>query len=218
VPNLVTELRTGATRVGRFGWKAQVPTLHQFSGDAYVNEVGVTNPEFPSENCPQGDCAKLAFDPDPALNDDGENVEHFEDYMTLLAPPPAAVRAPRTEAGSQVFRRLGCANCHTPSLVTGLSPVLALSRKVFSPYSDFLLHDMGALGDGIEQGQASGRQMRTAPLWGLSARPAYLHDGRAKSVADAIIAHAGQGTDARNRFLRLGFGSRAALLAFLSSL
>jgi CxxC motif-containing protein (DUF1111 family) len=218
VPNLVTELRTGATRVGRFGWKAQVPTLHQFSGDAYLNEMGITNPEFPSENCPQGDCGTLAFDPMPTLNNDGEGVQHFEDFMTLLAPPPGAGRGPHIEAGSQVFRRIGCANCHTPSLVTGSSPVPALSRKVFSPYSDFLLHDMGALGDGIEQGLASGRDMRTAPLWGLSARPTYLHDGRAKSVADAIIAHAGQGADARNRFLRLGFGSRAALLAFLSSL
>jgi CxxC motif-containing protein (DUF1111 family) len=117
-----------------------------------------------------------------------------------------------------VFQRIGCANCHTPSLVTGFSPVAALSRKVFEPYSDFLLHDMGALGDGIEQGRASGSQMRTAPLWGLSARPTYLHDGRAKSVSDAITGHSGQGAESRVRFLRLDPNSRAALLAFLRSL
>ena len=218
VPNLVTEIRTGATRVGRFGWKAQVPTLHQFAGDAYVNEMGITNPEFPDENCPQGDCASLAFNPAPGLNNDGEGVEHFFDFMTLLGPPPRAGRSFATEAGALVFRRIGCANCHTPSLVTGYSPIPALSRKVFQPYSDFLLHDMGALGDGIVQGRAGGRQMRTAPLWGLGSRSLYLHDGRASSVDDAILGHSGQGAPSRSRFARLDPGSRAALLAFLRSL
>jgi CxxC motif-containing protein (DUF1111 family) len=218
VPNLVTEIRTGATRVGRFGWKAQVPTLHQFAGDAYVNEMGITSPEFPVENCPQGDCAPLAFNPVPTLNNDGEGVEHFFDFMTLLGPPRRSDRRFLAQAGEQVFRRVGCANCHTPSLVTGYSPVPALSRKVFQPYSDFLLHDMGALGDGIVQGRANGREMRTAPLWGLSARGVYLHDGRARSVQDAILGHSGQGAESRSRFARLGPGSRAALLAFLQSL
>jgi CxxC motif-containing protein (DUF1111 family) len=218
VPNLVTEIKTGATRVGRFGWKAQVPTLHQFSGDAYLNEMGITSPEFPTENCPQGDCGKLAFNPVPTLNNDGADVERFADFMTLLGPPPRGPRSFQTEAGGAVFYRIGCANCHTPSLVTGFSPIPALSRKTFQPYSDFLLHDMGALGDGIEQGRARGRQMRTAPLWGLSARPTYLHDGRAKSVDDAILGHSGQGAESRARFQRLDGGARSALLAFLRSL
>jgi CxxC motif-containing protein (DUF1111 family) len=218
VPNLVTEIRTGATRVGRFGWKAQVPTLHQFSGDAYLNEMGITSPEFPTENCPQGDCGKLAFNPVPTLNNDGEDVDQFTDFMTLLGPPPRGPRSFQTEVGSAVFYRIGCANCHTPSLVTGFNPIPALSRKVFQPYSDFLLHDMGALGDGIEQGRARGRQMRTAPLWGLSARPTYLHDGRASTVEGAISAHSGQGAESRARFRQLDGGARAALLAFLRSL
>jgi len=96
--------------------------------------------------------------------------------------------------------------------------VAALANKVFQPYSDFLLHDMGELGDGIVQGNAGGSQMRTAPLWGLGARHAYLHDGRAKSVEDAILAHAGQGAGARTQFLRLNPVIRSALLAFLGSL
>jgi CxxC motif-containing protein (DUF1111 family) len=181
--------------------------------------MGVTNPEFPDKNCPQGDCSELAFNPVPTLNSDGEDVDHFTDFMTLMAPPPrgsTAFQGPQD--GEQVFRRIGCANCHTPALVTGASSIPALDHKVFQPYSDFLLHDMGTLGDGIAQGAASGSQMRTAPLWGLSARHTFLHDGRAKSPAEAIEAHAGQGRWARAEYYHLNPQQRAALLAFLGSL
>jgi len=218
-PSMVTEIGTGATRVGRFGWKAQVPTLHQFSGDAYLNEMGVTSPEFPNENCPQGDCGLLVFNPQPGLNNDGTDVDRFTDFMKLLGPPQRNPdRVFHAQAGENAFRRIGCANCHTPALVTGYSPVAALSHKVFQPYSDFLLHDMGRLGDGIAQGGAGVREMRTAPLWGLSARTTYLHDGRARSVQDAILAHGGQGADARARYERLNPVIRAAVLSFLSTL
>jgi CxxC motif-containing protein (DUF1111 family) len=218
VPNMVTEIRTGALRVGRFGWKGQVPTLHQFSGDAYLNEMGFTSPEFPLENDPQGNHGALGFNPVPAMNDDGEGVEKFFDFMTLLGPPPRGAPTQLTDAGSDVFRKIGCANCHTPTLVTGTHAVAALSRKSFQPYSDFLLHDMGTLGDGIVQGRASGRQMRTAPLWGLTARPTYLHDGRARTVEGAVLGHSGQGAGARDRYSRLDLRDRYALLAFLKSL
>src|SRR5881628_1190783 len=157
-PNMVFDIAAGRTRVGRFGWKAQVPTLHQFSGDAYLNEMGFTSPDFPDENPPQGNREVLAFNPVPALNDSGENIEEFADFMILLGPPPRGPKSYLTEAGGLVFRQIGCASCHTPTLITGDSPVQALSRKVFHPYSDFLLHEMGMLGDGIVQGQARGRQ------------------------------------------------------------
>lgn len=217
-PNMVQEIPTGAIRVGRFGWKAQVPTLHQFSGDAYLNEIGFTSPEFPDENLPQGNREVLAFNPAPALNDSGENVEEFADFMTLLGPPPRGPRSYLTELGGQVFRQIGCASCHTPTLITGDSPVSALARRAFHPYSDFLLHNMGMLGDGIVQGQSTGRQMRTAPLWGLRARPAFLHDGRARTPEAAILEHGGQGSYARSRYARLPPFARNALLAFLRSL
>src|SRR5207247_6913559 len=87
-PSTTVEINTGLVRVGRFGWKAQNPTLFQFSGDAYVNEMGITNPEFPDETCPQGDCGALVHNPVPDLNDDGTGVQRFADFMTLLAPPP----------------------------------------------------------------------------------------------------------------------------------
>jgi len=217
-PHMVLEIRSGRMRVGRFGWKAQVPTLFQFSGDAYLNEMGITNPEFPDESCPQGDCTGLAHNPAPDLNDDGEGVEAFNDFMTLLAPPARGPNTFLVLKGRALFSQIGCANCHTPTLVTGPSPVAALSRKVFAPFSDFLLHDMGSLGDGIVQGQAGGRQMRTAPLWGVRTRTALLHDGRAPTIRAAIVAHDGQGRFARTRFLGLSVGGRAALLAFVRSL
>ena len=217
-PSFVTEVGSGRTRVGRFGWKAQVATLRQFSGDAYVNEMGITNPQFPDENAPQGNAGALAFNPLPTLNNDGEAVAQFTDFMTFLGPPPRGPRSLQTIVGGQVFLKVGCANCHTPRLTTGRSPVAALSYRVFQPFSDFLLHDMGTLGDGIVQGRASGRQMRTAPLWGLASRTLFLHDGRANTVEAAILGHDGQGSYARERFSRLGFGERGALLAFLRSL
>jgi CxxC motif-containing protein (DUF1111 family) len=217
-PNLVTEVGTGATRVGRFGWKAQVSSLHEFAGDAYLNEMGVTSPDFPNENCPQGDCSSLAFNPVPTLNDDGGAVEQFFNFMTLLGPPPRASRSYLNVAGELVFAGAGCANCHTPALVTGQSAIPALSRKVFFPYSDFLLHNMGELGDGIVQGRAGPREMRTAPLWGLNSRNTFLHDGRAKSVHAAILAHSGQGAYSRARYTRLNPFARSALLSFLRSI
>jgi CxxC motif-containing protein (DUF1111 family) len=216
--HMVVEIATGRLRVGKFGWKAQVPTLFQFSGDAYLNEMGITNPEFPVENCPNGDCDQLAFNPFPDLNDEGEGVVAFADFMTLLAPPPRGPVTRQVSAGSFWFDRVGCDDCHTPTLVSGPSPVAALSKKVFHPFSDFLLHDMGRLGDGIVQGDARAREMRTAPLWGIRTRTALLHDGRAATIEAAIRAHDGQGRFARENFFRLNGGARAALVAFVNSL
>jgi CxxC motif-containing protein (DUF1111 family) len=116
-----------------------------------------------------------------------------------------------------VFHATGCAACHRPSLTTGPSPLRALAQATFEPYSDFLLHDMGPLGDGIPQAAATGAEMRTAPLWGLRLRTRYLHDGSATSVDDAIRRHGGQGRGARLRYEALTEDARADLLAFLQS-
>src|ERR1043166_4253726 len=205
--------------VGKFGWKSQNPNLLQFSGDAYVNEMGITSPMFPTENCPNGDCSQLpACYPNAGVEDDGTDVNAFADFMTLLAGPPRGAITRDALAGEKVFLRIGCGGCHLPVLVTGPSRIKAFDRVVFHPYSDFLLHDMGSLGDGIEQGKATGREMRTAPLWGLRVRTSYLHDGRALALDAAIFAHDGQGKFAKNRFSALPASDAQKLMAFLNSL
>jgi CxxC motif-containing protein (DUF1111 family) len=217
---VVQDLAAGKAAVGKFGWKNGNPTLFQFSGDAYLNEMGITSPFFRDESCPQGDCSMMAhYNPRPDLNDaDGADVLAFANFMTFLAPPPRGPRSLLTSRGEAVFAAVGCALCHVPTLVTARNAVAALDRKIFHPYSDFLLHDMGTLGDGIAQGAAKPRQMRTAPLWGLHKNATLLHDGRADTPAKAILAHDGQGRASRDRFARLDWAERAALLAFLHSL
>jgi CxxC motif-containing protein (DUF1111 family) len=216
--NVVADVATGKRAVGRFGWKSQVPSLLVFSGDAYLNEMGVTTPMFPDENCPNGDCDSLACDPVPGVDDDLEDVRAFRDFMTMLAPPVPAPAPRDARRGSLLFDGLGCAACHVRTLVSGRSGIRAVAGRVFHPYSDFLLHDMGALGDGIAQNGAGAREMRTAPLWGSRLFTTYLHDGRAHSLEVAIAAHDGQGGASRDRFAALPPRRQAELIAFLKTL
>ena len=216
---LVIDAGSGQQAVGKFGWKAAFPTLLQFSGDAALNEMGITSPQFPREVCPGGDCSALAFNPRPDLNDPGgQDVERFTDFVRFLGPPPAPLLAGDALHGQELFASVGCAVCHLPLLVTGPSSNPALDRVAYHPYSDFLLHDMGSLGDGIPQGDALPSELRTQPLWGLSAQELLLHDGRAATASDAIAAHDGQGASAPSGFDALGASDRAALLAFLAAL
>jgi CxxC motif-containing protein (DUF1111 family) len=216
--SLVDNARAGMKTVGKFGWKAHVPTLIQFAGDAYVNEMGITTPDFPNENCPQGNCAELAFNPLPGLNDDGSGLVLLHNFMTLLAGPPRGAQNRDTSEGESTFERIGCAQCHVATMRTGAHPIAALDHKTYHPYSDFLLHDMGALGDGLEMGSAAGNELRTAPLWGLRFITRYLHDGRATTLDGAILAHEGQARPARDRYAALAGQAKTKLMAFLGSL
>jgi CxxC motif-containing protein (DUF1111 family) len=216
--NIVLDLSTGRAVVGKFGWKAQVPTLMQFAGDALLNEIGITNPMFQEEACPQGDCWALDFNPAPAMNDDGRDVESLTTFMTMLAPPARGPITDEVMAGEQVFAQIGCSGCHRPTVRTGPSPVSALNHVDFHPYSDFLLHGMGSLGDRIAQGQATGLEMRTQPLWGLRNTNRFMHDAATTSLEDAIRRHDGQGRPARDQFVELAADRVAQLLAFLRSL
>jgi len=219
--NMVDNIAAGMKTAGKFGWKAQIPTLHQFAGDALLTEIGITNPQFPNENCPSGNCAELEFNPRPSLNDDGRLTDLLTDYMAMLAPPPRGAITPDVIAGETVFNRIGCNACHVSTLQTGTNSNPAYDRQTYHPFSDFLLHDMGSLGDGIEQDGAGGREFRTAPLWGLRFISPLLHDRRANgnhALEDAIVAHDGQGAHARDQFNALDAADRAKLLAFLQSL
>lgn len=225
--SFATSRATQQPVVAKFGWKAQVSSLLEFSANAYVNEMGITSPLFPIENCPSaapGTCNDAVPDPEDA---GGVDVALFHDFITFLAPPPRGAITPAARRGNAVFLRIGCANCHTPMLMTGPSPSAALSHKLFQPYSDFLLHDMGSLADGIGGNQADasgieavarGSEMRTQPLWGVRILDRFLHDGRARTLEEAILFHDGQGAGARDAFLALRPNDQADLIAFLKSL
>jgi CxxC motif-containing protein (DUF1111 family) len=223
--SVVSDVATGQTRVGRFGWKAQQATLLSFAGDAYVNEIGVTSRLFPKENAPNGNVALLAqydlvADPedqvDPATGK--ADIDHFADFMRLLAPPKPLALTTRARAGKQTFADVGCDACHIPAMTTGPSPIAMLDHKLVPLFSDLLLHDMGSLADGIAQGTASTSEMKTAPLWGLRMRVAFLHDGRAATPDAAIRMHDGEAARSRDRYKRLSTNEQQQLLEFLNSI
>jgi CxxC motif-containing protein (DUF1111 family) len=190
-PNLVDG------RVSRFGWKADTPTLRQFVGEAFRNELGITTPIAPVDFEAAGACGGLTGGPEL----DGSIVADVVAYVASLPDPPPS------RANAAMFNQLGCGGCHVPSL--GGVPL----------YSDLLLHDMGrALDDGFIQAAATGKDWRTAPLWGLSQRSRFLHDGRARSFEAAILAHGGEAEAIAQRFRALAAADRGALLAFLSTL
>jgi CxxC motif-containing protein (DUF1111 family) len=222
---MVIDVASGTPRVGRFGWKSQQATLLSFSGDAYLNEMGITNRLFPKENAPNGDLALLAAhdmvaDPEDTANPETgrSDIDAAADFMRLLAPlqplPPTA----SINSGRQIFQQINCAVCHMPSMVTGPNMIRALDRKPVFLYSDLLLHDMGSLGDGIAQAAAGPKEFRTAPLWGLRASAPYLHDGRAPSIDQAIRLHDSEAKSPRDRYLRLNASQRQQLLDFLKSI
>ena len=222
---LITDVVSGAKRVGHFGWKAQHASLLGFAADAYVNEMGVTSRFFPKDIAPNGNQALLAeYDKVPDIEDVADtetgksDIDASAGFISLLGPPPPLRQTPSAAAGGRLFQQLNCGACHTPVMSTGANPVAALAHKPVPLYSDLLLHDMGALGDGIEQAAARAREMKTAPLWGLRARGPFLHDGRARTVAEAIRAHDGEGAAARHRFERLSDAEEKQLLDFLMSI
>ena len=206
--HLVRDLQ-GRERVGRFGWKADTATLRQFVADAFRNELGITNPWAPTDYMPVGRdlsqrCAGEADTPEV----DGTTIVAVTAYLASL-PAPAPPES--LQPGVQVFMAVGCAACHTPTLPLG-------DRQV-PLYSDLLLHDLGSdLDDKVVQGHATGRDWRTTPLWGLGTRPRLLHDGRARTIEAAIMAHGGEATSAVRHFMSLSPTARSAVLTFLRSL
>ncbi len=224
---MVADVASGEERVGRFGWKAQHATLLSFSADALNEEIGITNRLFPKAAAPDGNEALLAkyVSPSAPIEDQPNSktglseIDRLANFMRLLAPPPAGgAPSASTVAGQKLFVSTGCASCHTPTLETGPNSSAALANRSVALYSDLLVHDMGALGDGIAQGDASTKEMRTAPLWGLGARGPYLHDGRAQTVAQAILDHAGQGAASSAAYSGLTASEKQQLLAFLGTL
>jgi CxxC motif-containing protein (DUF1111 family) len=232
----------GALRVGRFGWKNQHASLLSFSGDEYLNQMGITNlvngfTNFATENssngnvvppCPPGTTGSC--DPTADPEDDGHNVEAIAQFMRATKVPRRGPITLAVTIGETLFNQAACSVCHTRSITTAPPGTLinggalrvsaALGNKVFHPFGDFMLHDVGT-GDGIVQngGQGTRNMVRTAPLWGVRTRNRLMHDGQSLSLNDAILRHAGiGGTNSANRYRNLSPANKANLIAFLKSL
>ena len=210
--------RTADGRLGRFGRKAQFATLREFNAGAFANEMGITSPDEPSEATIRGHPFPAGVDPTPEPELTREATDAATAFVQLLAPPAPLPRTVVEQRGGFVFLGLGCASCHVPVLVTGPNRVSALSLKIVQPYSDLLLHDLGPDLADICLARARPAEFRTEPLMGLRFKTAYLHDGRAASIDEAIQAHGGEATRARGRFLRLSPADRDALVRFLKGL
>ena len=221
---VIMDVATGQRRIGRFGWKAQVATLLTFAGDAYTNEMGITNDLFPNE--PYGgisearmrECDRLKDPEDIVDPRTGKRaIDNFESFMKFLAPLARGPITDEARTGEQVFTALGCASCHVPALTTGAGATAALHRQAVPLYSDLLLHDIGT-GDGIAQEAAHPTEIRTPALWGLRFRRPLMHDGSAMTPVDALRQHGGEATAVMERYRGATDQMRRALMVFLDSL
>lgn len=230
----VRELETGREALGRFGWKAQSATVRDQTATALATDIGISSSLAPR---PQGDCTGAQADcltrpsgVQPRLGPDEASVTVL-DLLTFYAQNlavPARRKAsfPQTLEGKAAFHAMGCSACHLPDYTTRKDAAISrLGEQHIWPYSDFLLHDMGeGLSDGQHVGDATGSEWRTPPLWGLglagtvNGNGVYLHDGRARSLEEAILWHGGEAAVARNAFFQASAADRQSLLTFLESL
>jgi CxxC motif-containing protein (DUF1111 family) len=221
-------------RIGRFGWKSQHASLESFAADAYLNEMGITSPLFPKENTSSGVDVSYPshYDPVPDPEDDGDDVKAFADFMRSTKAPSRGPITADVLTGETIFKNVGCATCHVPTIATSPPGTTlnggkflvteALGDKLIHPYSDFLLHDIGT-GDGIPvqptpEFASTASQIRTAPLWALRTRNRLMHDGLTFTEREAILRHAGQAAGVTQRFKALSATDQALLLRFLDSL
>ena len=217
----------GEHALGRFGWKANQVGLPQQDSGAFLGDIGITSSVHQGDDCPppQVECAAAPGGGSPEISD--ELLEAVVVYSRLLAVPARRdVDDPEVLAGRERFYDFGCADCHVPRHVTGEVPDYPeLSQQTIWPYTDLLLHDMGPeLADGRPDYDADGQEWRTPPLWGIGLfdvvndHALYLHDGRARGLAEAILWHGGEGKAARDGFASASAADRAALLRFLESM
>lgn len=226
VAAIVDSPTLGAGALGRFGWKANVASVGEQTAIAYLLDLGITSPMLPDENCPgvQRRCAAAASGGAPEISQ-----ERFDAVVlyaqTLGVPGRPSAGDPTVVEGASLFDDIGCSSCHVARWETGDHTVGALSNQTIVPYTDLLLHDMGPrLGDGRSDGVAGPNEWRTAPLWGLgltrsvNSNAGFLHDGRARSIEEAVLWHGGEALQARSAFVALSREDRERVLVFLKSL
>jgi CxxC motif-containing protein (DUF1111 family) len=210
--------------ITRFGWKAQNKSLLIFSGEAYNVEQGISNEVFPNERSGQAGCDINPMPEDFPGGEEGESsdVIQFANFARLAAPPTPAEQTPSAQNGAQLFEKVGCNLCHSPTLTTGKARYTGMSNVPYHPYSDFALHHMGwGLADRITQGAAGADEFRTAPLWGIGQRLFFMHDGRTSDLLQAIRVHGGRGSEANGviqEFKALSPSQVQDILNFLRSL
>jgi CxxC motif-containing protein (DUF1111 family) len=218
-PAFVVDPATGEMRVGRFGWKSQHATLLAFAGDASISELGITNRVFPNENVPNGSAVAGVVEDIVDDTTGKAAIDRLTDFMRFLAPSRQLEFSTEANRGEQWFNQVGCAQCHLKVMFTGKNANPALDRKPLLLFSDLLLHDMGSLGDGIAQGAAGPRELRTSPLWGLRMQSSFLHDGRAATLEESILMHDGEAAQSRFYFIEaLPRDQQLELLEFLRSI
>ena len=224
--NQVWDLATEQTVPGRFGWKAAEPNVRQQSMGAFAGDMGLTSSIKPATDCtPEQHCERFATGGDPEVSDKVANFVSF--YARSLAVPARRdLDAPSVQQGARLFNETGCAGCHTPKYRTGeVAERPDLSNQTIWPYTDLLLHDMGpALADGRDEFLANGNEWRTPPLWGIglaqlvNPQSGFLHDGRARTLEEAVLWHGGEAETAASRYRQMSASDRQALIDFLDSL
>jgi CxxC motif-containing protein (DUF1111 family) len=231
-PNRIWSLGHERVMLGRFGWKAGNPTLHQQNSEAMAGDIGISYALLPE---PHGDCTRAqpaCADQVSGANDDGleappavmANILFYS--RNLAVPARRSIDDPTVLRGKRMFYESGCIACHRPKYITPKEGVPAAQAfQLIWPYSDLLLHDMGeGLADHRPEGEADGREWRTPPLWGIgltetvNGHTFFLHDGRARNLTEAILWHGGEAAAARRRFVDLAKPDREALIAFLNAL
>jgi CxxC motif-containing protein (DUF1111 family) len=228
-PNRVLSEETGAPMLGRFGWKAGQPTIREQSASAFSGDIGISTPVLPDG---WGECSEVQADCRVAPHGgEPEAEEQVLDLVTfysrnLAVPARRELDDPQVLRGKRLFYEAGCAACHNPKFVTARLPDQPeQSFQLIWPYTDLLLHDMGeGLADHRPEARASGREWRTAPLWGIgltetvTGRASFLHDGRAQTLLEAILWHGGEAQASRDRVVGMPAEDRDALVRFLESL
>ena len=215
----VTDPQTGQTRMGRFGWKAGKATVAQQTAGALNGDMGVTTTVFPNLDCGanQGSCGS-------GNEISNADLDFLRRYVSLLGVAARRnLNDSQVQTGETLFTTANCTACHKATLATSqYHPFVELRSQTIHPYTDLLLHDMGTgLADNLGEGIATGAEWRTAPLWsigltaGVSGGEAYLHDGRARNIAEAILWHGGEANNAKEAFRTMSAANRAALIAFI---
>ena len=224
--NQVFHVASQSYRYGRFGWKAEQPTVKQQNAAAFLGDMGLTSSLFPAENCPP----KLTTCGEPTLAQPPEVSDKILDQVTfytrhLGVPKRRNLDDPAVQQGEKLFVQAQCAACHLPSVTIAAKADTGLAGQQIHPYTDLLLHDMGPdLADNRPVFLASGSEWRTPPLWGIglskdvSEAASFLHDGRARTLLEAILWHGGEAERSKQQVIAMKTEDRDALLAFLNSL